>query len=172
MKYIRNTDDANIVCRISSDKNRSFLFKNKKIDKMNGTMLSNGYTEISDEEIAILRAESDTFKYYEKKGRLTVVENLPFESMSADQLIAALRTENSILKQELRELKAGAGKNGSEQLKETIKKLEELNTKQELDLAVANEELAEKEKIIEALDLQLTEAAEKQKKSKKAEKED
>ena len=58
------------------------------------------------------------------------------------------------------------------QVIETIKKLEELNTKQKLDLAVVNEELAEKEKIIKALDLQLTEAAEKQKKSKKAEKED
>lgn len=172
MKYVRNTDDANIVCRISSDKNKSFLFKNKKIDKINGTILSNGYTEISDEEIEILRAESDTFKYYETKGRLTVVENLPFESMSAEQLIAVLRTENSILKQELRELKAGAGKNDNEQLKKKIEELETLNTKQELDLAAVNEKLTEKEKIIEALDLQLTEAAEKQKKSKKAEKED
>ena len=64
-KYIRNTDDATIVCKIPSDKNKVFIFKPKKIDKRNNILLSNGFTEVSEEDLELLRKESSTFMYYE-----------------------------------------------------------------------------------------------------------
>ena len=98
IKYVRNTDDATIVCKIPSDKNKSFVFRAKKFDKRENILLSNGYTEISDEDLALLRAESSAFRYYEKSKKLTCTDNLPQESMSTEQLIAALRTEIALLK--------------------------------------------------------------------------
>ena len=101
IKYIRNTDDATIVCRIASDRKRAFVFHQKKIDKRNNIVLSNGYTEISEEDLALLAAESNTYAVYTKAGKLTVTDSLPQDSMSAEQLVTALRTENASLKRQL-----------------------------------------------------------------------
>ena len=100
-KYIRNTDDATIVCKIPSDKNKVFIFKPKKIDKRNNILLSNGFTEVSEEDLELLRKESSTFMYYENAGRLTLTDDLPEEAMSPEQLINSLREENERLRTEL-----------------------------------------------------------------------
>lgn len=100
-KYIRNTDDATIVCKIPSDKNKVFIFKTKKIDKRNNILLSNGFTEVSEEDLELLRKESSTFMYYENAGRLTLTDDLPEEAMSPEQLINSLREENERLRTEL-----------------------------------------------------------------------
>lgn len=100
-KYIRNTDDATIVCKIPSDKNKVFIFKSKKIDKRNNILLSNGFTEVSEEDLELLRKESSTFMYYENAGRLTLTDDLPEEAMSPEQLINSLREENERLRTEL-----------------------------------------------------------------------
>lgn len=102
-KYIRNTDDATIVCKIPSDKNKVFIFKPKKIDKKNNILLSNGFTEVSEEDLELLRKESSTFMYYENAGRLTLTDDLPEEAMSPEQLINSLREENERLRTELAE---------------------------------------------------------------------
>ena len=102
-KYIRNTDDATIVCKIPSDKNKVFIFKPKKIDKRNNILLSNGFTEVSEEDLELLRKESSTFMYYENAGRLTLTDDLPEEAMSPEQLINSLREENERLRTELAE---------------------------------------------------------------------
>lgn len=104
-KYLRNTDDATIVCRIASDMKRRFIFKPKKVDKSTGTIISNGFTEISEADLKLLEEESKAYQYYSRKGRLTVAESLPQESMTQEQLVIALRTENSDLKKELTKLK-------------------------------------------------------------------
>lgn len=97
-KYIRNTDDATIVCKIPSDKNASFVFRAKKYDRRNDVLLSNGFTAISEEDLALLEAESSTYKYYKDAGKLTLADNLPEEAMSPEQLIDMLRSEIEILK--------------------------------------------------------------------------
>ena len=102
-KYIRNTDDATIVCKIPSDKNKVFIFKPKKIDKRNNILLSNGFTEVSEEDLELLRKESSTFMYYENAVRLTLTDDLPEEAMSPEQLINSLREENERLRTELAE---------------------------------------------------------------------
>lgn len=140
-KYIRNTDDATIVCKIPSDKNKSFVFPSRKVDKRNNIILSNGYSEISEEDLELLRAESSTFQFYEKAGKLSLVDELPQDAMSPEQLVMSLRTENELLKQKLAE--------GSS---EDIKALKE-------QLDAANAKIEEQEKMIDALDAQLAEMA-------------
>ena len=103
IKYVRNTDDATIVCKIPSDKSKVFIFKPKKIDKRNNVVLSNGFTAVTEEDLELLRKESSTFMYYENAGRLTLTDDLPEEAMSPEQLINSLREENERLRTELAE---------------------------------------------------------------------
>ena len=103
-KYIRNTDDATIGCKSTSNKKKEFLFRPKKFDKRNNVLLSNGFTQIEEEDIALLREESSVFQYYEKLGRLTIVDSLPQDAMSTEQLVAALKSEIAMLKQQLKAL--------------------------------------------------------------------
>ena len=155
IKYIRNVDDAMIVCRIASDKNKVFRFPAKKFDKRNNVVISNGFTEVSDEDVALLETESSVFTYYASKGKLILTDNLPHESMSTEQLIMALKSENSMLKKELKA--AQAGSNDSEKVKDLQEEIEKLKA-----------ELGEKTKTISALDAQLAEK--KSNKNKAAEK--
>lgn len=105
IKYIRNTDDASIVCRVPSDKNKVFVFKPRKVDKRNNVLLSNGFTEIDAEDLELLQKESSVFQYYENLGKLTLADTLPPEAMSPEQLISVLRDEIRQLKAELAKLK-------------------------------------------------------------------
>jgi len=139
IKYIRNTDDATIVCRITSDRKKVFVFPMHKINKRENTVVSNGFTAISEEDLALLKAESSTFQFYEKSGKLTLADELPQESMSPEQLIAVLRDEIDMLKAEISALKEGGE---SAELKEALAKI------------------SDQDKMIEALDAQLLEMAE------------
>jgi hypothetical protein len=155
--YIKNSDDATIICRVLSDKKKRFVFLSKKVNKRDNIVISNGYTEITEEDLAILQDESSTFKFYIEKKKLVVLDNLPLESMSADQLIVALRAENAALKaekgkgnstkvaKEMNDLKAE-----NDELKEVIASMDSSE-----GLAEALLKIAEQETIIEALDTQL-----------------
>jgi len=140
IKYIRNTDDATIVCKIPSDKNKAYVFRQYKFNQRDGIVEHNGFTEISEEDLAILREQSTTFQYYEKEGKLTLADNLPQEAMSPDQLISVLRSEIEILK---------AGKESDAPnaevaaLKEKIKKLEKDLAEQQDIIDGLNEQIAE-----------------------------
>lgn len=142
-KYIRNTDDATIVCKIPSDKNKVFIFKPKKIDKRNNVLMSNGFTEVSEEDLELLRKESSTFMYYENAGRLTLTDDLPEEAMSPEQLINSLREENERLRTELAE-NSSIG--------------DQAETQKALQNALA--EIEEQKKTIEVLEEQLIAAQE------------
>jgi len=141
-KYIRNTDDATIVCRITSDKKRVFVFPMYKVNKRENIVVSNGFTAISEEDLALLKAESSTFQFYEKSGKLTLADELPQESMSPEQLIAVLRDEIDKLKAELEAAREGKTPDKSKELKEALEKI------------------ADQEKMIEALDTQLVDMSE------------
>ena len=146
-KYIKNTDNATVVCRLTSDKNRSFAFPNKKFDKRNNIIISNGYTEISEEDIKLLQEQSKTFNYYISNGKLEIVDRMPYDSMSADQLISVLKAENAELKRMLKE----AQKGDTDALAELEAKVVEQNRK----IKEQEDALAEKDKTIKALDVQL-----------------
>jgi hypothetical protein len=178
IKFIRNTDDATIVCKIPSDKNKSFVFRTKKVDRKNNVILSNGFTEITEDEIALLRSESKTFTFYEAKGRLTVMDNLPLDSMSSEQLISSLRAENAALKKQVIEVAKASTvvdsaemkrlvesqaveiKNLTEQLseaKELPKKIEELQDKLSIQDEEHQREISDMQDVIDGLTEQLTE---------------
>ena len=159
-KYIKNTDNATVVCRLTFDKNRSFAFPNKKFDKGNNIIISNGYTEISEEDIKLLQEQSKTFNYYISNGKLEIVDRMPYDSMSADQLISVLKAENAELKRMLKE----AQKGDTDALAELEAKVVEQNRK----IKEQEDALAEKDKTIKALDVQL---ADKKAKADKKDKE-
>ena len=162
-KYIKNTDNATLVCKIPSDKNKSFVFPVKKFDKRNGVLAHNGITEISDEDLALLRNESKAFKYYENNASLSVMDNLPYESMSAEQLISTLKAENAALKKMMKEAQHGDA--------EALSLLEAKVVEQNNRIKYLEKQLEEKETIIKALDLQLAEKSKKAEKSEKDKKE-
>ena len=129
--YVRNTDDATIICRLPSDKKKVFVFKSKKIDKRNNVVLSNGFTEVSEADLKLLRDESSTFQYYEKLQKIAIVDTLPLESMSTDQLVASLRNENAKLKMEL-------AKDEKPELEKALAKIEE----QKKDIEILEEQVS------------------------------
>ena len=159
IKYVRNTDDATIVCKIPSDKSKVFIFKPKKIDKRNNVVLSNGFTAVTEEDLKLLRAESSTFIYYENAKRLTLTDVLPQEAMSSDQLIDSLRTENAILKEQI------AANRGNEKLAELQKALQNaLVTIDEQEKMIAEKAavIEEQEKTMVALEEQVAVLSEEQ----------
>ena len=151
-KYIRNTDDATIVCKIPSDKNKTFIFRPKKIDKRNNIVLSNGFTEITEEDLELLRKESSTFMYYEKAKKLTLADKLPYEAMSSEQLISILRNENEQLKLQLAADKdTTALTEAQNALQNALMEIEKLTG----ELKEASEKAEEQERMIAGLDEQL-----------------
>ena len=159
-KYIKNTDDATIVCKLDSDKNKAFIFPNKKFDKRNNVIVSNGYTEISEEDIKLLQEKSKVFVYYIDNGKLEIVDRMPYDSMNTDQLISVLKAENAELKRMLKE----AQKGDTDALAELEAKVVEQNRK----IKEQEDALKEKDKTIKALDVQL---ADKKSKADKKDKE-
>lgn len=152
LKYIRNTDDATIICKLSSDKRKVFVFKPKKFDKRNNVMVSNGFTEVSDEDIKILRDESHTFRYYEANKKLQIVTNLPYESMSTDQLVVVLRNEIADLKKQLSKAeKQTPVEADTKALEEEVKKLN-------VALVQKDEEISKMQDIIDELNVSLCES--------------
>lgn len=148
IKYIRNTDDATIGCKSTSNKKKEFIFRPKKFDKRNNILLSNGYTQIEEEDIALLREESNVFRYYEKLGRLTVVDSLPQEAMSSEQLVASLKAEIASLKAALK---------GNPQTDDSSKKTIE---KQKKEIDALKEENERLQMLNDELSVQLAEETE------------
>ena len=172
IKYVRNTDNAGIHCKIPSDKTKVFIFKQKKFDKKNNVLLSNGYTEISEEDLVLLEKESQTFNYYTKLNKLTVVDSLPQESMSAEQLISTLRAEIAVLRRAVKEASSAGSDDLEKKITEQAEEIDDL--KQELanaadlpkvieglqdKLVLANQELEAKQDIIDDLKQELANAA-------------
>mgnify|MGYP003589468782 CR=1 FL=1 len=156
-KYIRNTDDATIVCKIPSDKNKVFIFKPKKIDKRNNILLSNGFTEVSEEDLELLRKESSTFMYYENAGRLSMTDDLPEEAMSPEQLINSLREENERLRTELAENSStGDQAEAQKALQNALAEIEE----QKKTIEVLEEQLVAAQEELQKVDSDKPETAE------------
>ena len=165
-KYIHNTDDATIICKIANEAQKAagidttFVFRNRKVDKSSNSILSTGYTEISEEDLALLEKESKTYNAYKEMGRLTVVDSLPLESMSPEQMTLALKTENAELKKQLAKAQAATGESQQAEIDalnahvgEQLKAIEALHE----ELAVKNKELEDAQALIDELQIQLAE---------------
>jgi chromosome segregation ATPase len=155
IKFIRNTDDATIVCKISSDKNKSFVFRNRKFDKRNNVVLSNGYTEVTDDDLLLLQKESSTFNTYMKMNKLSIVDGLPQEAMSTEQLVMSLKTENANLKKLIKELQSSSSEKPSEENQKALQDALTAIEKLQIELQEISDKAEEQERMIEALDAQL-----------------
>ena len=159
LKYIKNTDDATIVCKIPSDKKKVFFFRPKKIDKRNNIVVSNGFTEIEEDDLALLKAESKTFNYYFERKKLEVLDNLPHESMTSEQLIISLKSEVASLKKQIASGGSGSDENLKAKVSEQAAEIESLKK----EIAEIEEkylkELSDSQDIIAALTEQLDDSA-------------
>ena len=143
LKYIKNTDDATIVCKIPSDKKKVFFFRPKKIDKRNNIVVSNGFTEIEEDDLALLKAESKTFNYYFERKKLEVLDNLPHESMTSEQLIISLKSEVASLKKQIASGGSGSDENLKAKVSEQAAEIESLKKEQAAEIESLKKELAE-----------------------------
>ena len=150
-KFIKNTDDATIVCKIPSDKHLAWVFKPYKFDARNGVVVSNGFTEISEEDLELLRKESNTFQYYEKAEKLILADNLPQEAMSPDQLISMLRADLELAKAEIAELQVGGESAALKKKDEEIEQMKIVMEHQQTLIEELQGQIAEME--IPAIDL-------------------
>ena len=159
-KFIRNTDDATIICKIANEAQKAagldttFVFRNKKFDRSNNMLLSSGYTEVSDEDLALLEKESKTYISYRDLGRLTVVESLPLESMTPEQMLLALKSENATLKQQLMEKGGGNVEKQAAEIEQLKAELAQMSTP---DIAEKMAEIDELHKTIEEMQMTIDE---------------
>lgn len=119
MKYIQNTYSADIQIVLKKSDGRflkNIVFTRYQLDRMTGQVVSDGYTEVEDEDLALLQ-ENGAFKLLVDKKKLVVKDEAPLKAGSFEQMlnlkqrVADLEAENAKLKAENAELKAsGKGK--------------------------------------------------------------
>jgi len=113
MKYIQNTYASGIEVKVKPADGRpvSVHFERYKVDRLNGQVLSDGYTEIEDDLYKELEKNA-AFRMCRDKGWLVVHNEVPLKAGSFEQMIALrarvaeLEKENAELKKENAELKA------------------------------------------------------------------
>lgn len=120
MKYIQNTYASGIEVKVKPADGRtvSVHFERYKVDRLNGQVLSDGYTEIEDGLYKELEKNA-AFRMCRDKGWLVVHNEAPLRAGSFEQMLelkahiqrleeenAALKEENAALKEENAALKA------------------------------------------------------------------
>lgn len=106
MKYIQNTYASGIEVNVKPADGRpvSVHFERYKVDRLNGQVLSDGYTEIEDDLYKELEKNA-AFRMCRDKGWLVVHNEAPLKAGSFEQMLA-LRARVTELEQENAELKA------------------------------------------------------------------
>ena len=113
MKYIQNTyrSDIQIIVKVDG-RTKNYVFAHYQIDKISGQVISDGFTEVSDDDLKVLETNG-AFKLLVEKGKLNVKDEAPLKAGSFEQLldlkakVKALEEENAALKAENAKLKAG-----------------------------------------------------------------
>lgn len=119
MKYIQNTytADIGIVLKDNGRFLKNMTFARYQLDKVSGQVVSDGFTEVEDEDLKLLEANG-AFQLLVKKGKLVIKNEAPLKAGSFEQMLAlkervvALEAENKALKDEIKALKEGAKKGG------------------------------------------------------------
>ena len=114
MKYIQNTYSADIG--ITLKENGRFLktmtFARYQLDKVSGQVVSDGFTEVEDEDLKLLE-KNGAFQLLIQKGKLVVKDEAPLKAGSFEQMLAlkaqVKEQEETIaaLRAEIAELKGG-----------------------------------------------------------------
>jgi len=102
--YIQNVSDATIVCKSESDKDKNFVFRPHKVDRYNGQLIYTGVTEISEEDLELLKKESQTFNFYLNLKHLLILNEIPPDALTPEQKFNFLQQENEELKRKVKQL--------------------------------------------------------------------
>lgn len=91
------------------------VFEPFRADPVTGNVLSTGYTEVSKEEFENLK-KLKVFASYIKKGNFVCYDEAPEGALLDSQIVSSLRSENSALKERIKELETliGVSLNGKE----------------------------------------------------------
>lgn len=117
MKYIQNTYSADIQIVLKQPDGRflkNMVFARYQQDRISGQVVSDGYTEVEDADLALLQ-ENGAFKLLVDKKKLVVKDEAPLKAGSFEQMLnlkaenEALKKENKALKEELEALKKDKG---------------------------------------------------------------
>ena len=117
MKYIQNTYTADIGITIKDNGRfvKTITFERYQLDKASGQVVSDGFTEVNDEDLKLLEANG-AYQLLVKKGKLAVKDEAPLKAGSFEQMLAlkervkALEAENKALQEEVKSLKEAAKK--------------------------------------------------------------
>lgn len=112
--YIQNTYTSDIQIDVKKDGRfrKTFVFARFVTDKYTGMVASDGYTELSEEDYALLK-DDRAFKYAIDKGTLVIQDKAPLRAGSMEQLMemqqrcAELAAENAALKERLAKYEDG-----------------------------------------------------------------
>ena len=153
-KYIQNTytADIQIIAKVEG-RQKNYVFAHYQRDKISNQVVSDGFTEVTEEDLKILNANG-AFKLLIDKKRLILKDEAPLKAGSFEQLlelkakvkeqeetIALLRAEIAELKGE----KSGADDDGLDKLK-----LDELKAKAK-ELGLDAEALKKKDEVIKLI---------------------
>jgi len=127
--YIQNISDATIVCKSEANKEKNFVFRPRKVDRYNGQLIYTGVTEISEEDLNLLKKDSQTFNFYLNLKHLLILNEIPPDALTPEQKFNFLQQENEELKRKVRQLEKELESFKSEKAqKVATKKSEEGNT--------------------------------------------
>lgn len=89
-KYIQNTHSVNIQIDLREDGRflKSIIFQRYNTDRITGQVISDGFTEVSDEDYARL-SKSKAYGLVVKSGRLVEHDKAPLRAGSFEQILEA-----------------------------------------------------------------------------------
>jgi len=102
--YIQNVSDATIVCKSEANKEKNFVFRPRKVDRYNGQLIYTGVTEISEEDLNLLKKDSQTFNFYLNLKHLLILNEIPPDALTPEQKFNFLQQENEELKRKVKQL--------------------------------------------------------------------
>lgn len=109
MKYIQNTYSADIQIVLKQPDGRflkNMVFARYQQDRISGQVVSDGYTEVEDADLALLQ-ENGAFKLLVDKKKLVIKNEAPLKAGSFEQMldlkqrVATLEAENAQLREKL-----------------------------------------------------------------------
>ena len=154
-KYIQNTytADIQIIAKVEG-RQRNYVFAHYQRDKISNQVISDGFTEVTEEDLKILN-DNGAFKLLIDKKRLILKDEAPLKAGSFEQLLdlkAKVKEQEEIiaaLRAELAELKGekvdSAADDGLDKLK-----LDELKAKAE-ELGLDAKDLKKKDEVIKLI---------------------
>ena len=154
-KYIQNTytADIQIIAKVDG-RQKNYVFTHYQRDKISNQVISDGFTEVTEEDLKILNTNG-AFKLLIDKKRLIIKDEAPLKAGSFEQLLelkAKVKEQEetiNALRAELAELKGEKVDAGDDDGLDKLK-LDELKAKAE-ELGLDAKDLKKKDEVIKLI---------------------